>query len=1397
VLLEHHRRLLVEASGIAPDVVGERGYWSATTKDELAALGFKPAQRRVPALVLPKYTTAGVNGLHEIRPDTPRVQQRDGKPRAVKYDVPAGSKPTIDVHPRTVPVLGDPAVRLLIGEGIRKGDAALSHGFHCLNVSGVFNWRGTGARGGKRTLADFDDIALNGGRRVDIVFDSDGAQNTQVQQGAKRLREALLRRGARAVILFLPPGLTAAKVGLDDFLAAGGDLDTLLAEAEATESGVLAAAVRRYHLTDYGNAERLVAQHRDDIRYSYVADSWYVWSGSHWTDESRALIKRRAKETVRRIYREVELAASDDEATAIVKHASRSEAAERLNALVALAQSEPGIPVAPTEFDTDPFLLNVANGTIDLRTGELRPHRRTDLISKVIPLAYDPDARCPRWEQFIAEITANRPALGGFIQRAIGYCLTGDTRERAFFVGYGHAKAGKTTFYETIAAMLGPYAAHTAVQTLLTKRDQDRPANELAALRGTRFVSASEPAEGARLDVALVKALAGQDPITARFLFKEFFTYRPAFKVWLLTNHKPIIRETHQAIWDRVKLIPFDVRFYGPDDPDAPTDAPRQDPALAEVLRGELPGILNWAIAGCLLWQRDGLGVPEEVRAATAAYRTEMDILGAFLVDRCVVAEGARATAATLYAAYASWCETSGEDKKSKIDVGKALAERGFVAKRVGKANIDTWFGVGLRDENARSDDPEGSPDGGGAPQRRRENRTTTPKTERKHRATLFPSDPKATPNFGKFATRREPTKPFRKTGSPSVATQNEVADGPNTTYPRQSASPPSSSPTGSISVAADANRVADGFSVLRITTDAELAAMLPELLTTDVLGLDVETSGLDPRADRLCLVQFATDERVLLIDAAAIDLAPLAALFTGDGPTLVGHNLTFDLAFLHAAELPIPDGERLFDTLLASQVLDGGAHLHTKVPDPAGALGRGGTPATIGYHALAAVAHRWLDRVLDKAQQVSDWSGALTDEQLAYAARDAAVLLPLRDALDAALAAQDLTPVAALEFAALPAVVWMECAGVPFDVADWTALRDAAAATVAAVDAELAKVLPGVNVDSPAQVIQALAELDIALPNAQETTLRTVVDQHPAVGLVLQRKDAKKRVSTYGDTYLRHVDPITGRLHASYRLIGAASGRMACGQPNLQNIPRDPAYRRCIRPGDGRVLVKADYAQIELRIAAQITGDQAMRAAFRAGDDLHEKTARAVLGRTPTTRDRQLAKALNFGLLYGMGAATLQTYARDDYGVQMTAKDAVRFREAFFATYAGIRRWHRSHHDGAITTTTALGRVRREVARFSEKLASPISGTGADILKRALARLWEHRAAVPSAVPILAVHDEIVVEVDAADAEHCAAWLTAHMTATGAELLPDVPVEVEANIVADWSGAPMQGSTP
>lgn len=563
------------------------------------------------------------------------------------------------------------------------------------------------------------------------------------------------------------------------------------------------------------------------------------------------------------------------------------------------------------------------------------------------------------------------------------------------------------------------------------------------------------------------------------------------------------------------------------------------------------------------------------------------------------------------------------------------------------------------------------------------------------------------------------------------------------------------------------------------ITSDAALIAALPALQTAPVLGFDIETIGVNPWGGSMRLIQLATPECVYLFDSQAVDVSLLEPIFATGTSTLVGHNLVFELGFIAAAGLSIPAGIRLFDTQLACQILTAGVTGVDKIPG------------------LAAVAKRILGITIDKTQQASDWSGRLSDEQLAYAARDADVLLPLHEALAAELTRARLGAIAALEFRALPAMAWLDRSGVLIDTAAWTDLAESAADELHTIEADLTALVPGFNPRSHKQITQVLADREIIVPNTAAETLRVAQSRlevpDPVIALILRHRVVSTRVSSYGTKFLEHIDAATGRIHATYWQIGAASGRMACSTPPLQSTPHLDDYRGCFRPGPGRVFVKADYAQIELRIAAQLTKDQALRKAFRAGEDLHIATARAVLGREPEGNDRQLAKALNFGLLYGMGADRLRSYARDQYGVELTPADARRFRGRFFQTYRGLHLWHQSQGEGTTTTRTFLGRTRQRVTRFSEKLNSPVQGTGADILKLALARLWEDRAAVPSAVPVLAVHDEIVMEVEMEEAAACKEWLQRHMETAGTEMLTDVPVVVDAAIVADWSGAPVE----
>ncbi len=439
-----------------------------------------------------------------------------------------------------------------------------------------------------------------------------------------------------------------------------------------------------YPATDTGNAERFAQHHGRDVRFCAALGGWHFWDGTRWRLDKTGDVKRMGKATVRRIGAEAAATEDDDKRKELLAWARKSESKARRADMLSLAESEPGMAVEAAAFDAYLWLLNCKNGTLDLRTGALRPHRRADLLTKRAPIAYDPLAKCPVWLAFLGAVMADRPALVEFLQRAIGYALTGDTREQVFFILHGGGANGKSTLLNILALLMGDYAQQTDTDALMAKSGGGIN-NDLARLRGARLVSAVETEAGKRLAEVKIKQLTGGDTVTARFLFQEFFEFKPLFKLFLATNHKPEIRGTDNAIWRRVRLVPFDVTFT----------PEQQDKALADKLRAELPGILAWAVQGCLKWQRTGLGEPDEVKAATRAYREEQDLVALFLSDCCIIEQHAQVTAKELNAAYQDWCKDSGEKPITAIELGKRLTERGLRAKK-GTGGVRKWLGLGL-----------------------------------------------------------------------------------------------------------------------------------------------------------------------------------------------------------------------------------------------------------------------------------------------------------------------------------------------------------------------------------------------------------------------------------------------------------------------------------------------------------------------------------------------------------------------------------------------------------------------------------------------------------------------------------------------------------------------------
>jgi putative DNA primase/helicase len=445
----------------------------------------------------------------------------------------------------------------------------------------------------------------------------------------------------------------------------------------------------RYELTDLGNAERLASTnplvgYGDDLRH-VPAWGWLAWDGKHWQRKAEVHAYQALLTIVRDMYTEAAAETDRKRKAALVKHAMASEQEPRLRAALKIAANLPTIAASPETFDQAPLLLNVENGTLDLRTGEMREPRRVDNLTHSLPVKYDAEARCDRWLRFLGEIMDGDEELVAFLQRAVGYSLTGDTREQCYFLCHGRGANGKTTLLETLRMLFSGLAQHADFSTFLARRS-DGPRNDIARLRGARLVTASEADGERRLAEVLIKQVTGGDTLSARFLHREFFEFVPTFKLWLAANHRPVIRGTDCATWRRIRLIPFEVTF--------PPE--RQDRKLTNKLRAELPGILAWAVRGCLAWQAEGLGVPGAVASATEQYRLEMDDLGPFLDECCVVGDSYRVRSRDLRRAYVAWCERSGERPLSARAFALRLQETPDGPRPIKSNGCRWWVRIGL-----------------------------------------------------------------------------------------------------------------------------------------------------------------------------------------------------------------------------------------------------------------------------------------------------------------------------------------------------------------------------------------------------------------------------------------------------------------------------------------------------------------------------------------------------------------------------------------------------------------------------------------------------------------------------------------------------------------------------
>jgi len=427
--------------------------------------------------------------------------------------------------------------------------------------------------------------------------------------------------------------------------------------------------VTDFNLTDAGNAEYFTKEYGHALRYDHRRSRWLEWNCHCWKPENDGHVSRLALKATRKRYKDAVMVADLEQRGKIAKWAIGSEQRARLDACMAIAKNLLPIADSGEDWDRDNWLFCLSNGVVDLRTGKLRPGKQADRITMQSDVAYDDKAEAPRWMQFLNEVFNGDSELIDWLQRYLGYCLTGDTREQTVAIPYGNGANGKSKFLAALRHVWGDYGYDAPFSTFELSQRAAIP-NDLAALVGKRLVTSSETNEGTRLNEARIKSLTGCDCVTARFLHAEFFTFTPVAKFFLAVNHRPRVQDDSYGFWRRVRLIPFTRQFIGQSD----------DKNLLDKLIAESSGILNWLIEGCLLWQKQGLDpTPESVQKATAEYQTDSDPLSQFILEQCAINPQAQVKASSLYKNYVNWCVDQGFKEREQMTsnaFGRRMAQK-------------------------------------------------------------------------------------------------------------------------------------------------------------------------------------------------------------------------------------------------------------------------------------------------------------------------------------------------------------------------------------------------------------------------------------------------------------------------------------------------------------------------------------------------------------------------------------------------------------------------------------------------------------------------------------------------------------------------------------------------
>jgi DNA polymerase I-like protein with 3'-5' exonuclease and polymerase domains len=1329
-------------------------------------LGWPVPGRLGPFLKFPFFEADGsVNGYARLKPDHPRTKDN----KLVRYESPKGQPNRAYIPPAVAALLADASKPLCLSEGEKKSAKATQEGFPCIGLVGVWGWQAKRDHQGgpRRLIADLAAVAWKG-RPVYLVYDSDVAQKRDVEQARWNLAQVLSVKGAVVKIVELPAGPEGEKVGLDDFLVAQG--------AEAFRALLETAQDPR---PPKDNRPKVFLSHEEHWTIDYAVESLAGGDKNLYQRGGQLVRITRPRHPAagRRLTTSgapfLEVLPAADLRTRITRTAQIITVAEKEGLLVEVPAHPPpwlvqGIAALPEWPNVRP-IESVVETPVLLPDGSVlqKPGYHADSgLYYAADGDYPPVPEAPTLRDARTALRALEEPIVDFPFKApehksawLAALLTPIARfafegpAPLFLADANIRGAGKGLLVELCSwiAMGRDFAV------VPYKRDAAEFEKSITsvALAGERMMildNVSGFLGNAALDAALTST-----HWQGRILGSSKQPRTPLLATWYATgNNLAVGADTTRRVCP--------IRLESPDEhPETRTGF--KIPDLPGWVRLHRRRLLSAALTILSAYLKAGM--PEQHLEAWGSYggwsaliRGALCWLG--LPDPAGAREELEETADgevhNLRCLLAGWeeidPEAEGLTAKEVVDKLKAAAEADYPTMREalaenfgtsgGKLPRSSSLGYRLRKFRGRNV-------GGKCFTCRSLSKGVQKwlvRTIRRGGDGGDGGDESPGPSAPNIYSPTE--EHFLGTGDPEVSS------------PPSPPSPPSLPRTSALE---------DGTPVQLIRDSAELAVVRQALDESERVGLDVETTGLSPRKDRMRLLQLATDRGVFIVDCFGVDPSPLFESLAG--VEIVCHNAAFDLAFLW--QMGFRPG-KITDLMILSRLL---------------------TAGTKTGNSLADLASRELGVELDKSQQKSTWGGELSQTQLRYAARDAHVTRDLYAATKTQIMCAEMEAVAAIEMRAIPAFLWLACSGAPFDQGAWTVLAQGAEERERQIVEQLDAASPpregclsgdaAWNWNSPREVVAAFAALGITLPNADDVALAGV--DHPLAAAIRAHRSASQMVKTFGRKWPKDVHD--GRIYGGYVQLGNDDGRSSCKKPNLQQVPKDPAYRRCFPAPKGRVLVKADYSQLHLRIACRVAQERKMLDAYKRGDDLHTLTAASITGKKkPTKDDRQLAKAVNFGLLYGMGANGLRGYAKQEYGVELTYEQARQYRQRFFQTYPKLAAWHeREGHSTATESRSFLGRRRLLDAKtpIMFRLSSPVLGAEADGTKTAMALLWERKGQCEGAHPVLFVHDEIVVECDADKADAAAAWLKTAMIDGMTPVLGGVPCEVETKIAPTW----------